>query len=164
MDATFGAVFPFTATLTAAVTAAFNAVLPDIQARLAGAIRMGDKLALTPPSLVGSIQGATKLLSSLITMQGQVMPPSLNFGLAAIGATIAQLKGIIEIFEQAQAQLDVTRQSMDARVTLWVYEGPLEQFPAEAQGKFVGTFPVFIPILVVEADASDGVKRLMGLP
>lgn len=94
-----GAGLPFLLPMSAAFSANLAATLPDIQARLVGALSASLSVTISPPSLVASAQLATQILAAINTA---IMTPGVMVDLTAAAALIAELSAILG---QIQANL-----------------------------------------------------------
>jgi hypothetical protein len=86
-----GSCVPMALTAQAGISASVNLVLPEIQAKLAGALEVQAFLALNPPSLTADLEAAVALvaqLEALITLG----LPSAALDLSAMLALIAELQ------------------------------------------------------------------------
>ncbi len=87
-----GAGLPFLLPLSAGFSANLAATLPDIQARLMGALAGQLSVALNPPSLVASAQLAAQILAAI---NAAFMTPGVMVDLTATAALIAELSVIL---------------------------------------------------------------------
>jgi hypothetical protein len=88
--------FPVIAAARGVISVAIGSLLPEMSARLAGALRL--QASLRPPSLGASIALATKILANV---KVSVAPPGVNFTMMA--QLIARLRVTIEAMRLALA-------------------------------------------------------------
>jgi hypothetical protein len=85
-SATIGAVVPMALAASANLDAALGVSLPDITARLAGAIEAQARLTLTPPTIAGNLAIALDIVAAL-----ELSPPVIDVQLTLIAALVAEL-------------------------------------------------------------------------
>ena len=142
--------FPILAVARLQVRAIVNLVLPDVTARLAGAVALAANIRLKPPSLSASVVLAAKILAQL---QVAITPPSVDFAVAACASLIAQLGSI-----KAALDLALNWGVFPGSVHVFVYQGAAQDMGATVTAYIsggglagvVGTSKVIAPFVVVE--------------
>lgn len=136
-------------------------MLPDVAARLAGALKVSVSVSI--PGIVGDItakiQALTSLIASLPTLS--LVPPT--GAITAVGAIIVQL-GIIK----AALEAALSWGSFPGTVHVFVYNGRADQMGATISsavaGGALGTVPgastVMAPIIVVETSDTVAVASV----
>lgn len=89
-----GACVPLALAANAALNASIGAVLPQLTAQIAGLIEMQAAMALTPPSLAGSLTTVQALLVNLEAAIALGLP-GIDFQVLAIASALAKLQADI---------------------------------------------------------------------
>jgi hypothetical protein len=145
---------PILALARTRIRAVVDLVLPDIQGRLAGALRL--QATIRPPSIGVSLALALKLVAAL---QIAIAPPSVNFAALACLQLIARLRGIVATLNAALGW-----GALPGTVHVFWYEGRVADMAAavaaELPAAIPGTVNVAGPIIVVETSDSVALASL----
>lgn len=128
---------------------AVGAVLPEIQAKLAGALEAQARLAITPPTLAVSLDAAVALVAALEASIA-IGLPALDFQVAGLIAVIAELQAQISILLALELTLGTPG------IAAYAYEGPAAPLGSELQGAVDNDFGPTAPanaLLLVATDA-----------
>jgi len=135
---------PILALARARIAAVVNLVLPDIQGRLDGALRLS--VSIRPPSIGASLALALKLVAAL---QIAIAPPSVNFAALACLQLAVRLQGLV-----ATLQAALGWGALPGTVHVFVYEGRVSDMAAAIEAEIPRAIPstvnVYAPIIVVE--------------
>jgi hypothetical protein len=120
--------------------------MPDLQARLAGAVNM--QLNYHPPSIAVSLQVAEALVASL---SAAITPPGIDVSVSVVADLILQLRGII-----AALNLALNWGNFAGEISLFVYNGTAGAMGTTVQGAvnagYLGSIPagsmVIAPVLM----------------
>ncbi|HEU4403796.1 MAG TPA: hypothetical protein VFS43_00670 [Polyangiaceae bacterium] len=114
---------------------AIGLTLPQLQARLAGLLKLQAQLALKPPSIAASLATAAKVVAGL-TASLQASPPVVSgtAQLAAVAEAVVLLKAEIEALLAQLAQLapllelsaELSAALSGGALVFYAYEGPLD--------------------------------------
>jgi hypothetical protein len=122
-EVTLGAVVPIALTATGAATASLSVQLPQLQTKLAALIQLQARVALTPPSIVASIQSIAVLTASLQAALA-VGAPSLPIEVSALLAVVAEISATIgSLTAQLGIVAGIEAQLGGASVHLLRYDG-----------------------------------------
>lgn len=125
-EATLGNVVPIALSATAAATASLNLQLPEINAKLAALLQLQARVAITPPSIAGSIDVLVGLVANL-NLALSLGLPSISVDLSAVAAVIAQLSASLgSLNAQLGLVLGIEATLGGASVHLLRYEGTVD--------------------------------------
>jgi hypothetical protein len=145
---------PILAIARTRIAAVVNLVLPDIQGRLDGALRL--QVNIRPPSIVNTIRIVTALLAAL---QVAIVPPSVDFATLACLQLVARLQGVV-----ASLQAALGWGALPGTVHVFWYEGRVADMAAavaaELPAAIPGTVNIAGPIIVVETSDSVALASL----
>lgn len=130
---------PFLLPVSAAFSANLAAVLPDIQARLTGALSASLAVAASPPSLAASAQLASQILAAI---NAAVLTPGVMVDLTACAALVAELSAILG---QIQANIGLAVELGDmlgtSGVHFYLIEGDIGSMGSGLQSVLAGGMP-----------------------
>jgi hypothetical protein len=167
-----------------ALNAAVSLSLPDVSARLSGALKTAARFGITPPSLTATAELAVKIVGAINLAIG-VRPPSLSADLAIAGtlAFAARLEGIVVGLEAQlaigalalQYALKLKELAAAGGVRLYLYEGTLADLskvvqqelcdgvtlgPLGLQGGINATAPIYTPLIIAETNNPGAVAAI----
>jgi hypothetical protein len=161
-----GSLLPMTLQGVAALDASAALILPQLAAKLEGAIKSQLALVLKPPGVAGSIDVATRVLASLnlaITAPGAVVDFS------AIAALIAEVVAALgSLAASAALAASLTATFGHAGLHLYKLEGAVNQWGSDLSSVLSGGLPGGGPAdqgfaLVLAAGADPGTIAILKL-
>lgn len=138
---TIGAIVPVALTATAAATAAINASLPSLQARVAGLVQLAASLQLTPPSLSANLTAAADLLASLQAAVTLGLP-GVEFQVAGVATLLATLQVQVAALEASLSLIAGIEATLGgAAVHLYSLTGPVAEVGTGVQSALAPGLP-----------------------
>jgi hypothetical protein len=157
---TLGACVPTALTASGQLILALNLALPQLQAKLAGLLKISMALTIKIPSLDALIAALTNVVVQITALLNSP-PPSIGLSLSVVAALIAQIQldlgGI-----QGQLALALALQLVlgTPGIEAYKYEGIAGNFTSEMASEFTSGLRIgggpYLPIYAITLVATDG--------
>lgn len=136
---TLGEAIPTALQATAAANIAIGVSLPELQAKLAGAIQAQASVSVSPPSFAAALEFAAQLTAAAnLAISG----PAVNVDVAAIAKFIAEIEVLLgQLQAQASVVLGLNILFGTAGVHMYTVEDPIGQHGNDLQAQLAGGTP-----------------------
>lgn len=148
---------PALATVRGALDAVVAAQLPELEARLAGALVAQAQVAISPPTIAGQIEAALAVVASLQASVGGV-----SVDVAAMAAAVAELEATIGGLQASLSASLALGTMLGAGVWLLHYQGrPGDLVPGGLPGVSPETQVEGVVVLGADAGAIEAIRAVL---